>query len=77
VSAGALLAVFSTPAQIGRQLGEELVALAEESGPLPPPRHPRYFSVEVNARVARSLGLTVPSAAVLERRLGEGTQEER
>lgn len=77
VRAGALAAVFSSPAQIGRQLGEELAAVAA-AGPLrlPPPQHPRYYSVDVNRRVAHSLDLDVPPADTLARRLAE-TEEGR
>lgn len=76
-SAGALLAVYSTPAQIGRQVGETLRTLADTSGrALPPPRHPRYFSVEINERVAHSLGLDPGPKEKLARRLAEGMAEE-
>ncbi len=71
VEAGALLAVFSTPEQIGRQLGETLLALAAAPQPLPAPQYPRYYSVDVNARVARSLGLRLPPAEWLAQRLAE------
>lgn len=72
VSAGALLAAFSTPAQIGRQLGEMLAAhlLHRESG-LPSPMYPRYVSVEVNRHVAHSLGLILPRTEQLERELAK------
>jgi len=59
VSAGALLAVYSTPEQIGRQAGA-LVLQFLESGRLPVPQSPREFAVEVNPRVANSLGLKIP-----------------
>lgn len=68
VSAGALLAVHSTPAQMGRQIGETLRALPA-AGALPPPQHPRYFDVEVNDHVAHSLGLSIESGDELARRL--------
>lgn len=68
VAAGALLAVYSTPAQIGRQIGETLRALPS-SGALPPPRYPRYFDVEINEHVAHSLGVTLESGGELARRL--------
>jgi len=71
VDAGALLAVFSTPEQIGRQLGETLAALAASPRLLPAPQYPRYYSVSVNARVARSLGLRLPPAEWLAQRLTE------
>lgn len=71
VGAGALLAVYSTPEQLGRQLAELLAAMAVNGVPLPPPQYPRYFSVEVNARVARALGLAVAPAPQLAQRLAE------
>lgn len=77
VSAGALLAVVSTPEQLGRQLGEMLVALAAAPPLLPPPQYPRYFSVQVNERVARSLGVLLPPASELARRLAEAEDSGR
>ncbi len=71
VEAGALLAVFSTPAQIGRQLGETIAALAATPQALPAPQYPHYYSIDVNARVARSLGLRLPPAEWLAQRLAE------
>jgi len=74
VTAGALLSVYSTPAQIGRQIGEELLAMRDRSGrPLPAPGYPRYFSVEINERVARSLGIEPDQVEDLSRRLAEKT----
>lgn len=56
VKAGALLALYSTPAQVGTQAGE--IARATLAGkPLPPPQWPREFAVGVNADVSRSLGV--------------------
>ncbi len=74
VTAGALFSVYSTPAQIGRQIGEELLAMQDSPGrPLPAPGYPRYFSVEINERVARSLGIEPGQAEDLRRRLSEKT----
>jgi ABC-type uncharacterized transport system substrate-binding protein len=74
VTAGALLSVYSTPAQIGRQIGETLLAMQDRPGrPLPAPGYPRYFSVEINERVARSLGIEPGQADDLARRLAEKT----
>jgi ABC-type uncharacterized transport system substrate-binding protein len=70
VTAGALLAVYSTPTQIGRQIGEELLTRQKRAErPLPAPGYPRYFSVEVNERVARSLGIEMGPEDELARRL--------
>lgn len=65
VKAGALLALYSTPAQVGRR-GGELLRQALAGRPLPTSQSPREFKVEVNQNVARSLGL-----ALDETQLGE------
>ena len=58
VTAGAVAAVYSRPAQIGRQAAEML------SQPLPVAGiYPRYFDVRFNAAVAQALNLTLPSKA--------------
>jgi ABC-type uncharacterized transport system substrate-binding protein len=66
--AGALLALYSTPAQIGSQVGE-IVRAALDAGSLPPPQPPRDFMVAINPQVARSLGLRLDDEAVLRERL--------
>jgi ABC-type uncharacterized transport system substrate-binding protein len=65
VKAGALLALYSTPAQVGTR-GGELLRQAMTGRPLLPPQSPREFVVAVNQNVARSLGL-----ALDESQLGE------
>lgn len=65
VKAGALLALFSTPAQMGARGGEVLLQ-AMAGRQLPPPQWPREFAIAVNQDVARSLGL-----ALDEQQLGE------
>jgi len=64
LNAGALLSLYSTARQQGRQ-GAEIAGsiLAHEA--LPGPQHPKYFTVRVNASVARSLGLHLPAEADL------------
>lgn len=77
VSAGALAAVYSTPAQIGQQAAELLVRLAQaKTLALPPPQYPKYFSISVNYQVARSLGLSIESEAALLERIKAGTERE-
>lgn len=68
VKAGALLAVFSSPAQLGRQVAEMLLRTGQGEA-LPPPQHPRYFSVYVNHHVARSLGLQMEPEDAIEQKL--------
>lgn len=69
VEAGALVAVYSSPEQIGRQAGEVILAWPGGRAPLPSPQYPRYFAVAVNARVAASLGLSIDDESSLLRRL--------
>ena len=66
--AGALAAVFSTPAQQGQEAGE--VARSVLRGqPLPPPRGPRLFEVAVNPQIARTLGIADLDETILRERL--------
>lgn len=67
VRAGALLAVYSTPAQIGRQAA--VMALGVLGGrPLPASgQYPTDFSVSANEHVARSLDLDLDAPALNDR----------
>ncbi len=74
VRAGALMAVYSTPAQIGQQAG--VLARGVLAGqPLGQPQHPLQFEVSVNEHVARSLGLKLNAENLAEqlRRLERGS----
>lgn len=62
--AGALVSLYTTPAQIGRQAGEIALRVLD-GGKLPTMQWPRYFSVSVNEHVARSLGIEVPDEGAL------------
>lgn len=75
VQAGALLAAYSTPGQIGRQAGESLLRYLD-SGRLPASPAPRYFSVAVNERVARSLGLDLRAEQALADQLNATARED-
>ncbi|MDP2133096.1 MAG: ABC transporter substrate binding protein [Sulfuritalea sp.] len=66
VKAGAMLALYSTPAQIGRR-GGELLNQALSGGLLSHPQGPREFTVSVNPDVARSLGFVLDEAQLGER----------
>ncbi|GAB4119883.1 MAG: hypothetical protein Fur0026_10460 [Sideroxydans sp.] len=70
VRAGALCAVYSTPAQIARQAARTIEFFTAH-GRLPPSQYPEEFEVSVNTRVARSLGLTIKDAAQLRASIGE------
>lgn len=66
VKAGALLAVYSTPRQIGTQAGA-LARTVLQGGAVPASQYPLEFSVAVNEHVARSLGMALDEAALNER----------
>jgi hypothetical protein len=65
VKAGALLAAYSTPAQVGAR-GGELVHEALPDKSLPLPQWPREFTVLLNRDVARSLGFALDEAQLNE-----------
>jgi ABC-type uncharacterized transport system substrate-binding protein len=74
VKAGAVLAVYSTPAQVTRRAVEMLRQWQSGRG-LPSPQKPREFEVVVNERVAASLGLWIdmPNLIVADlRRMEDG-----
>lgn len=71
VEAGALAAVFSTPATATRDLLEWLDGLTNVQR-LPPPRNARHFDIAVNTRVARALNLTVPDEDTLRAAVAAG-----
>ena len=64
VKAGALCALFSTPAQFAAQ-ADILIGKFGETQTFPPAQYPQEFEVAVNEQVARSLGLHIKSAAEL------------
>ena len=72
--AGALAAIYSTPDLIGRQTGEIIVDLVNNSAfknkSYSLPRlSSKYFSISVNNRVSRSLGLPALDADGLRKKL--------
>lgn len=77
VKAGALIAVYTTPEQAGKQAGEiAMRALEENMVLLPPPGYPKYYSVSVNYQVARSLGISVGDEADILQRLQHTSKHE-
>ena len=67
VQAGAVFAVYSTPAMIGRQTAVMARNLLQGRGLPAAPQYPLEFSVGVNEQVARSLGLKLDATALGER----------
>jgi len=73
--AGAIMALYSKPAQIGYQAAE--VAMRSlHTGTLAAPQYPKYFTVSVNQQVARSLNISVPDESDLQEALQHRDQEQ-
>lgn len=71
VTAGALAALYTTPAQIARQTAE---LISKVGTTLPPPMPPSQFSIAINQNVAAALGLSIPDDGAIRRAmLAEGT----
>lgn len=66
VKAGAMVAIYATPAQIGQQAAG-LVRLAVQGSPLPAPQYPHDFEISVNDHVAKSLGLNLDARVLTEK----------
>lgn len=66
VKAGALLAVYSSAAQAGAQLGN-MASHFLQSGTVPSNQYPLDFSISGNEYVARSLGISLDVKALAER----------
>jgi putative tryptophan/tyrosine transport system substrate-binding protein len=64
VTAGALAALYSTPAQIARQTAELTLSF---SNTLPPPMSPSQFAVAINHNVAQALDLSIQDEASIRR----------
>lgn len=75
VKAGALGAVFSTPAQIVEQAASAIQQYGEIRT-LPAAQHPQIFEVATNEQVARSLGLNIRSVDELRREMSALTGDE-
>lgn len=70
VRAGALTAVYSSPEQLAKQAAEMLIRVVRTGSELvPAPEYPRYFSVDINENVARSLGIVMKTRLEIESRL--------
>lgn len=70
VRAGALLGLYSTPAQIAAQAADA-VRSALAGGGLPPPRYPERFEIGINTTVARSLGLELATTDAIAARVAQ------
>lgn len=68
VKAGAICAVFSTPAQFASQTSLAIQKFIE-TGALPPAQHPKFYEVAVNDRVAQSLQINIKNPDEILRRM--------
>lgn len=70
IEAGAMLALFTSPEQIGREAGRILRALPNDGNLVPPAAdYPESFEVAVNRSVALSLDIRVPTSDVVRQRM--------
>lgn len=74
VHAGAFAAVYSKPEDIAHQLAELADHYFRLGHLRPGIIYPEYFSIAINAEVARSLGIPAPSAAEIGSRLRQETK---
>jgi putative tryptophan/tyrosine transport system substrate-binding protein len=68
VKAGAICAVFSTPAQFASQTSLAIQKFIE-TGALTPTQYPKFYEVAVNDRVAQSLKINIKSPDEILRRM--------
>jgi len=70
VKAGALMAIYSSPTQIGKQLAEMIVEMDHEGRwTLPRYQGPKYFHVAINHHVARSMDIAIADEQSLRNQL--------
>ncbi|QYZ65273.1 MAG: hypothetical protein OI74_16745 [Gammaproteobacteria bacterium (ex Lamellibrachia satsuma)] len=73
VKAGAISAVHSTPDDIARHIVDVSAShLSTKTNLIKGPKYPKYFSVSVNRKVARSLGIKLPSETHLRDQISTG-----
>ena len=66
VKAGALMAIYSTPAQVGQQAAQ-LARPVLQGNDLAAPQYPREFRIDVNMSLARSMNLDLDAQVLTER----------
>lgn len=65
VTAGAMLALYTSVPDMARHLAQVSADYLADGGALPAPAPSRYYHIEVNENVARSLGFSLPDAVLL------------
>jgi ABC-type uncharacterized transport system substrate-binding protein len=72
VKAGTIAAVYSSPDEIGKHIGEWISHFLKHHGRTTPTRSfPKYFSISTNKSVADSLKIRLPAAEILQSELEE------
>lgn len=72
VRSGATAAIYSSPTNIGLQVGDEIVKFINSNNrALSPPGFPNYYSVDTNRRVIRSLNIKLPTTKQIKARMME------
>jgi ABC-type uncharacterized transport system substrate-binding protein len=72
VKSGATAAIYSSPTNIGSQVGDEIVKfISSNNKTMSPPGFPKYFSVNTNRRVIRSLNIKLPETKQIKARVLE------
>ena len=66
VKAGALMAIYSTPDQVGQQAAQ-LARAVLQGKELALPQYPREFWIDVNVSLARSMNLNIDAQTLTER----------
>ena len=66
VKAGAMLAIYASPVQIGVQTAN-MARQILKTNTLPEPQNPAEFEISVNDHVARSLGLNLDAKSLTEK----------
>ncbi len=66
VKAGALVAIYATPVQIGTQAASMSRQILQ-GNPVPAPQYPADFEITVNDHVARSLGLNLDARSLVDK----------
>jgi putative tryptophan/tyrosine transport system substrate-binding protein len=74
VKAGAMCAVFSTPAQFASQTSMVMLKFIE-TGSLPHAQYPKFYEVAVNDRVAQSMNIDIINPDALSKRMSTMTRQ--
>lgn len=69
VKADALAAVYSSAKQLAKQAAEITIKAEQLDNLLPPPQAPKYFSITVNYKVARSLNLPLLDEDAIDKKM--------